>query len=60
MEWISVKENIPRDADNYLCYRQHDEWITVCWYSGGIFYTEPDVQAHLISHWMPLPPPPKD
>lgn len=59
MEWISV-EDIPTDADNYLCYRSDDDWICICWFSGGIFYIEQDVQAHLITHWMPLPAPPKD
>ena len=57
MEWISVKD-LPKDADNFLCYRASDEWMVVCWYSGGIFYIEPDVQAYSITHYMPLPAPP--
>ena len=60
-QWISVKERLPDNDDYYLTYTteytcevyRYDgdgEWVTA-W---------DDTENHDITHWMPLPEPPKE
>lgn len=65
-EWISIKNKLPKKPGYYLCFRlnskmpicirEFDEWISNSrkrfWINGG--------EDLKITHWMPLPNPPKD
>lgn len=56
--WISVKERMPEDGKNVLAYE-----------GGGFFYIDWCVEGEwviagqscgVVTHWMPLPEPPKE
>lgn len=60
-EWISVKDRLPEHEVDVLCYTiyqeieilQFDE--SVKWWTGS----EYDYEKEQVTHWMPLPQPPK-
>ena len=62
-EWISVKERLPQEKVNCIVHYKHaycdndDYWaIGMCFYDGEKFQLNP---AYKVTHWMPLPEPPK-
>lgn len=62
-EWISVDERFPEEKANCIVYYKHafcdDEnhvGICVCFYDGNEFQMD---FAHKVTHWMPMPQPPK-
>lgn len=71
-QWISVKDRMPEQAGCYLVYRQHFYgWgipgqITVCYWDGIDWFDDyVDAEGYelpedSVSHWMPLPDPPKE
>lgn len=66
MEWISVKERMPRYNKDVITFAPNMAMpIVVDWYNG--YYGEDDNEWHegwntgrSITHWMPLPEPPKN
>ena len=67
IEWISVKERLPEVNKLVLCYRYNPSQYRIGFYIGAN-YTE-DVAAFRntneifsfgVTHWMPLPEPPKE
>lgn len=70
-EWISVDERLPEEGGAYLIvvkekYESEKEWryhvdvasFTFDW--DCIFHDWDEGQGIHITHWMPLPPPPKE
>ena len=62
-EWISVDDRLPEEKTNCIVYYKHafcdDEnhvGICVCFYDGDEFQMD---SLHKVTHWMPLPNPPK-
>jgi uncharacterized phage protein (TIGR01671 family) len=59
-QWIPVTERLPEDYEIVLCYDgSHVEPST---FFGGEFYDMESYDSHVlfgITHWMPLPEPPK-
>ena len=62
-EWISVKDRLPEKNVNCIVHYRHaycdndGYWaIGFCCYDGEKFLFDP---AYKITHWMPLPQPPK-
>ena len=62
-EWISVKERLPQEKVNCIVHYKHaycdndDYWaIGMCFYDGEKFQFAP---AYKVTHWMPMPVPPK-
>lgn len=63
-EWISVKDRLPEENEIVLCWRNKDgcfvgqyvESTTKDWYG---FVAVGGRVAVGVTHWMPLPPPPK-
>lgn len=59
-QWISVKDRFPDDDGWYLVYKFKQvriaEWCENCWYNER----DLPIDDVAITHWMPLPEPPKD
>ena len=62
-EWISVNDRLPEEKVNCIVHYKHaycdndDYWaIGICFYDGEKFQLDP---AYKVTHWMPLPTPPK-
>ena len=69
-EWISVKDQVPKkglivlvytrfdsccfDRGSHICYRKGDKFFHVIY-----FEDEDPIDCLHVSHWMPLPEPPK-
>lgn len=64
-KWISVKDRLPKEDEDIIafCY-YHESWqAQVCHFSsnyGGQWYTSVAGQWVRVTHWMPLPEPPKE
>ncbi len=61
-EWISVKDRLPENYDSVLVYcKGNSSIVDVCSYSDSIgFMGIAPYWIELITHWMPLPEPPKE
>ena len=57
MEWISVKEKLPEHLESCLCYRPDAtfDMRRVQLFKHGKFDG-----VYAVTHWMPLPEPPKE
>ena len=62
-EWISVDDRFPEEKANCIVYYKHaycdndGYWeIGICFNDGEKFHINP---AYKVTHWMPLPHPPK-
>lgn len=62
-EWIPVKERLPQKKVDCIVHYKHaycdndDYWaIGMCFYDGEKFQID---QAYKVTHWMPIPHPPK-
>ena len=62
-EWISVEDRLPEEKVNCIVHYKHaycnndGYWaIGFCFYDGEEFRLNP---AYKVTHWMPLPKPPK-
>ena len=62
-QWISVDDRLPEEKVDYIVHYKHaycdndDYWaIGICFYDGEKFQVAP---AYKVTHWMPLPQPPK-
>ena len=62
-EWIPVKERLPQEKVNCIVHYKHaycdndGYWaIGFCFYDGEKFQFD---QAYKVTHWMPIPQPPK-
>ena len=62
-EWVSVEDRLPEEKVNCIVHYKHaycnndDYWaIGICFYDGEKFQIG---LAYKVTHWMPLPQPPK-
>ena len=62
-EWISVNDRLPEEKVNCIVHYKHaycdndDYWaIGICFYDGKKFQMD---WSYKVTHWMPLPKPPK-
>ena len=63
-EWISVKDRLPEEKGRYLTANKRcgDKIVVFdLWFGGGFWYVEEedDVFDFEVTHWMPMPNPPK-
>ena len=63
-EWAPVKERLPQEKVDCMVHYKHaycdnDDYraIGMCFYDGEKFQFD---QAYKVTHWMPLPKPPKE
>ena len=57
-EWISVKERLPDNGEKVLTVDNEGCMIVASWYKLGGWFL-PVCRANPVTHWMPLPDPPK-
>lgn len=59
-QWISIKDRVPEDNDRVIAFRQYEAEVSAyryCVMWGWALKTS--VSHSGITHWMPLPEPPK-
>lgn len=60
-KWISAKDRLPEDGAIVFCYTKHDDWNVMQWseflHRWADMYV--DYRQEYVTHWMPLPQPPK-
>ncbi len=55
--WINVDDRLPDDDDSCLVWNGNHIFVAIYWGDGEWMF---DSYACEITHWMPLPEPPKD
>lgn len=68
MKWISVKERLPKDDDNVLVFLAPTDILIGSYFFRPMMRSftwtmhDSDLDEYIedITHWMPLPEPPKD
>jgi hypothetical protein len=59
MEWIKCSDKLPQKDLECLIYDINKQIYNAC-FNGQYFYTgEYDIEIEDVTHWMPLPEPPK-
>lgn len=59
MDWISVKDRLPEPTVEVLAFHSPDRVIDFSWvYGDGSWAFERS--RGLVTHWMPLPAPPRE
>jgi hypothetical protein len=59
-EWISVKDRLPEKFVDVLSYCDHNASFQIdCVDEKGKWYSEYKYSGYTVTHWMPLPQPPK-
>ena len=64
-KWIPVTERLPEKANHYLVYIECkcSAWMQVAWFCEKFYWEHmhgDDVFKETVTHWMPLPEPPKE
>lgn len=59
MEWISVKERMPENLTAVLVWLLDAEVCAIAYTYSGVFHLDTKRTRQKITHWMPLPKPPK-
>ncbi|MBR5874526.1 MAG: DUF551 domain-containing protein [Oscillospiraceae bacterium] len=61
-EWISVKDRLPEDDADYLVWVADACTVERAMYYGDGEWLTEDLEnlTRLVTHWMPLPEPPKE
>jgi len=65
MEWISVKDRLPEDISLVLAFGENYHDAVFFAYSNKVDWFDPDIVHNSkidkgdVTHWMPLPEPPK-
>lgn len=68
--WISVKDKMPGDCDDVLVFASwerigltgdigHGEGVKIGWSTGDRWHIDGKCRV-VVTHWMPLPEPPKE
>ena len=67
MEWISIKDRLPKEGGRYWCYLEHQNDLGLSHFQWNCSYNENEkrfsdrylIDGEKVTHWMPLPEPPK-
>ena len=63
-EWINVKDELPKPKTNCLAHYVHSYSNDDGYYAIGVIFYDGQkfncFDAYKVTHWMPLPEPPKD
>lgn len=60
-KWISVEEKLPKEAEDVLVFCRNDTitWVVIAHHVGRQWWRV-GVPIECVTHWMPLPEPPKE
>lgn len=58
-EWISTKDRLPEKADDVLFYTALPTF-EIGYFDGVEWYSDVSFDRDEVTHWMPLPKPPKE
>ena len=58
-KWISVKDRLPQAYTDVLAYRKSGCEVECCIDIQRNFWLKDPTSEYLVTHWMPLPQPPK-
>ena len=58
-KWISVKERLPKAYEDVLAFRESGCEVEFCLDVKNSFWQNDPISEYLVTHWMPLPQPPK-
>jgi len=67
MEWISVNDRLPEEGGRYWCFLEHQndlgksnfQWNCSFNETESVFSDSTLNDGEIVTHWMPLPEPPK-
>ena len=63
-EWISVKDKLPEEFENVIAFNRRGRGkacdMDICWWNGYSFDRCGKRPYSNVTHWMPLPEPPKE
>lgn len=67
MKWISVNDELPKEGGRYWCYLEHQNDLGLSYLQWNCSYNENEkrfsdkylTDGEKVTHWMPLPEPPK-
>lgn len=63
-EWISVKERLPESGTRVLVMRidhvTKKPFYDLLWFANGKWWIRHFTDDYAVTHWMPLPEPPKE
>ena len=62
MEWISVEDRLPNMCDDQKVTVNLFGHVDFAWFDSffGVFRDRDGYNRHGVTHWMPLPDPPKE
>lgn len=60
MDWISVRDRLPEQEEYVAVYDAADGCVSVAYTFEGWWRTDGDADPEQVTHWMPLPEPPKE
>ena len=64
MKWIPVTERLPESAERYLVMRfdyvTRTPFCDLLWFENGRWWNRRYDGDYAVTHWMPLPEPPKE
>lgn len=58
-KWISVKDKMPKNGEQVIAYNGKSVEVGLYCFSESFRYFDYSKKNHNITHWMPLPSPPK-
>ena len=58
MKWISVKDRLPKQYELVLVFNRNNFYLAIR--EGIEFYEYKEEYSISVTHWMPLPEPPKE
>ena len=67
-KWISVKDKLPEEGGRYWCYLKHINDLCASYFQWNCSYNKNEkifsdiylTDGEQVTHWMPLPEPPKN
>jgi hypothetical protein len=59
-KWISVKDRLPEEDDVVVAWLEINAGLILVYHDGAFYDLAFDKPTMIVTHWMPLPEPPKE